>query len=169
MSDWPAVDFFYEHAGFSYDPARETLEEGRRRTAQALAEAEFWYLTTPNVEFRWRDDFEVGNHRDYFGEDSVYADHEPATCEVVELCFDGEFVDGQGCIDDADDDYRRVVEAEMVLEHMDELSRLEAIADLVDEINQTAGGIASEVGATATDIAVAIVRELAERYEVELR
>lgn len=32
--------FFYARAGWGYDPAKETEEEGRRRGARALAEAE---------------------------------------------------------------------------------------------------------------------------------
>ena len=32
--------FFYEHAGYSYDPKTETKEQGRRRSARALARAE---------------------------------------------------------------------------------------------------------------------------------
>lgn len=36
----PAEQFFYENAGWSYDPATETEEQGRRRGAVALARAE---------------------------------------------------------------------------------------------------------------------------------
>lgn len=32
--------FFFEHAGFSYDPATETPQQGRARCAKALAAAE---------------------------------------------------------------------------------------------------------------------------------
>ena len=35
-----AVEFFVENAGYSYNPKTETPEEGQRRTAMALAEAE---------------------------------------------------------------------------------------------------------------------------------
>lgn len=34
--------FFYDHAGFSYDPATETAEQGHQRTARNLAGAERW-------------------------------------------------------------------------------------------------------------------------------
>ena len=34
------VDFFYEHAGYSYDPKCETQNQGRRRCARGLAKAE---------------------------------------------------------------------------------------------------------------------------------
>ena len=35
-----ALDFFHARAGYSYDPKTETKEEGRLRTAKALAAAE---------------------------------------------------------------------------------------------------------------------------------
>ena len=34
--------FFYENAGFSYDPATETQGQGKERCAIALANAETW-------------------------------------------------------------------------------------------------------------------------------
>ncbi len=34
------VRFFYEHAGWSYDPKTETSQQGRRRCASTLAAAE---------------------------------------------------------------------------------------------------------------------------------
>lgn len=36
----PVAQFFYDHAGYSYDPAKETAELGRRRCARSLADAE---------------------------------------------------------------------------------------------------------------------------------
>lgn len=50
-----AVDFFYENAGFSYAPDRETEREGRHRCAQALADAEAWGLDN-DVVFAWGED-----------------------------------------------------------------------------------------------------------------
>ena len=35
-----ARDFFYAHAGYSYNPGNETRQQGRRRCARALAQAE---------------------------------------------------------------------------------------------------------------------------------
>lgn len=35
-----AAAFFYEHAGYSYNPATETAEDGRTRCAEKLARAE---------------------------------------------------------------------------------------------------------------------------------
>ena len=37
-----AFEFFYHWAGFSYDPKTEAPEEGRYRSAKALADAEAW-------------------------------------------------------------------------------------------------------------------------------
>jgi hypothetical protein len=39
-ADADALGFFYEHAGWSYDPATETSDEGRWRGAEVLARAE---------------------------------------------------------------------------------------------------------------------------------
>lgn len=36
----PAEQFFFTHAGYSYDPCSETPEQGRTRCAQRLAAAE---------------------------------------------------------------------------------------------------------------------------------
>ncbi len=40
MTRQTAYAFFLRHAGWSYDPAKETSIEGRRRCARVLAEAE---------------------------------------------------------------------------------------------------------------------------------
>lgn len=43
MNKLNAVEqFFYDNAGYSYDPAKETQEEGRRKCAVLLASAEQW-------------------------------------------------------------------------------------------------------------------------------
>lgn len=50
-----AEAFFYEHAGYGYDPKTETKEEGRRRGAKLLADAEQWAWDN-NYEFLWEED-----------------------------------------------------------------------------------------------------------------
>lgn len=50
-----AEDFFYEHAGYSYDPATQTPEEGHRQSARALADAERWALDN-DVTVTWERD-----------------------------------------------------------------------------------------------------------------
>lgn len=82
-----------------------------------LAEAEQWAQESGHT-FTWRDDWDIPSHVDEF---DCY-DEEPDTCEWVEI------VDADGdplgpslaCVDDATDDYRRVVEAELAWEAMPE-------------------------------------------------
>ena len=112
------VEFFLIHAGTSYNPAIETLEQGARRGAERLAAAELW-AKDAGVTCEWHDDWEVGSHRDFYGDDSAYADAEPATCEWAELLDANDVtIATLSCIDDATDEYRRVVEAELALEAM---------------------------------------------------
>jgi hypothetical protein len=47
-----SIAFFLEHAGYSYDPATETPEQGKLRSAQALADAESWAAEYGAV-FQW--------------------------------------------------------------------------------------------------------------------
>lgn len=111
-----AVKFFYEHAGWSYQTDKETSNQGRRRCARELAKAEQW-AREQNITFSWSDDWDVGNHREFYGE--AYADDEPLTCEqAAAFDPDGTCIASLGCIDDADNNYRRVVNAELALEAM---------------------------------------------------
>ena len=106
-----AVSFFFEHAGWSYDPATETPEQGRRRCAERLADSEAW-ASAMGVRFNWHEDFQI----DHAAEFDCYADGGPETCECVLATLDGECVGSLSCIDDATDEYRRVVEAEVASE-----------------------------------------------------
>lgn len=73
--------------------------------------------TERGITFRWSDDWEVGSHREFFGPGSAYENSEPDTCEQCDvLDADGELLASLGCIDDADEDYRRTVEAELLSE-----------------------------------------------------
>lgn len=107
-----ATDFFYEHAGWGYHPVKETPEEGRRRGATSLADAEAW-AKGQGVEFIWESDWSVGSHQDFYGTDSAYGDGEPETCESCIARLNGEVVASLSCIDGATAEYRRVVEAEL--------------------------------------------------------
>jgi hypothetical protein len=49
------TEFFYEHAGYSYDPAKETADQGRERCARELAKAEA-YARRAGIEFSWEVD-----------------------------------------------------------------------------------------------------------------
>lgn len=120
VPDPAAVTFFHEHAGWSYDPATQTPEQGRQQSAYRLAQAErLAVLAGADVE--WSPDWDVGSHRDFYGPDSAYEDREPETCENADLKVGNELIGSLGCVDDATEDYRRVVSAELAAEHAAEL------------------------------------------------
>lgn len=105
-----AVAFFREHAGLSYDPNRQTVESGRRTTAWLLAAAEH-RARVHGWDVEWSSDWDVDHEREY--------GYTPEVCECAILRnADGEVLASLGCVDDADDNYRRVVEAELALEAM---------------------------------------------------
>lgn len=109
----PAEQFFYDNAGYSWDPNTETREEGRIRCAKELALAEA-YAKRHDWSVVWEPDWEIGNHQEFYGGD--LRDGEPATCEVATLYDEhGECLASLGCIDDATDEYRRVVAAQLAL------------------------------------------------------
>ena len=93
----PAELFFFEHAGYSYDPKTETPEQGRTRCALRLAEAEAeadrrgWWV-------EWiADDAEEG---------------EPRWCALLRDSS-SRVLDALGGIDVCDGPYARVVAAEL--------------------------------------------------------
>ena len=80
-----------------------------------LARAEAWARES-GLEFNWEDDWAVGSHVKEYPD--AY-DAEPDECEAcVVLDADETIVASLHCIDDATDDYRRVVEAELAWEAM---------------------------------------------------
>lgn len=108
------VQWFYDRAGYSYDPKTETPEQGRERAAEILALAEAW-AEFAGLEYQWSDDWDVGSHQEFYGE--AY-DDEPETCEQVYVEGPRGTFASLGCIDGADQDYRRVIEAELAYELM---------------------------------------------------
>jgi hypothetical protein len=101
--------FFYDNAGYSYNPETETPEDGKRKGAIALAAAVRFAL-----ENGWR--FDWDNDTD-----------EPCNCgesdcdHTVEFCLltHGDTLLGSlSGICGATENYRRVVEAELALEAM---------------------------------------------------
>ena len=123
----PDQKFFFDHAGFSWDPKTETKEQGRERCAIALADAELVYLQAhrvADVGCSWEPD-----------EDSAVMWREDGekfdTCEQAVLWFgpgfnDDEVLASLGGITDADADYRRVIRAELALECLDRLQEIAA-------------------------------------------
>lgn len=104
--------FFYDNAGWSHGPD-ETPEQGRERGARLLADAERFAIAS-GWTIEWEDDWMVGDH---VVEYDCYEDGGPDTCESAILRdASGEVLAALGCIDDADDDYHRVVFAELAAE-----------------------------------------------------
>lgn len=118
--------FFFEHAGWSYNPKTETADEGRERGAIALAQAEQRFRES-SCWFEWVHDDDA--------DASFVNDWEPADREQWEA---SEHM-AEGCVlyappendhgkprvlaslwgvFDADASYRRVVEAELASEVM---------------------------------------------------
>ena len=91
--------FFYDHAGYSYDPKTETPDEGRHRCAVALADAEQRWLASGAL-------FIVDPDEDN-GPDSV---------GMLIVGPDGTVLASLWAIEGADDNYTRVVRAELALE-----------------------------------------------------
>jgi hypothetical protein len=111
-----AYNFFLKHGACSYEPAKETKQQGYARMARLLAKAERDACAL-GYTFEWEDDWTVGDHHKEYGE--CYKDGGPSTCEWCTMKDpNGKVVQSLGCIDDATRDYRRVVEAELALEEL---------------------------------------------------
>jgi hypothetical protein len=113
-----AERFFFANAGFSYNPQRETSDEGRLRCAQSLAKAEAWARAA--LSFEWSVDPDCDS--------SEFSDEQPAWnlwqclargkgAEVVAALGGIDF--GRDC-EPWGDSYKRTVEAELALEAMDD-------------------------------------------------
>jgi len=114
--------FFYEHAGYSYDPLTETPEQGKERGAKRLAQAERdsreagesyeWQIDTDSSSADWIEENEDGGKNQEPWE--VWGCiRRSAEGEVLASLWSIDFGrDGQPW----DNPYRRVVEAELALE-----------------------------------------------------
>ena len=105
-----AYHFFLKHAGYSWDPKHETRRQGRIRCAKALAQAER-DAERFGLTFVWSPDWDA--------DDSWMDKAERAKPHVWESCTcrtpDGPVASLYGIVD-ADDKYRRVIEAELAAE-----------------------------------------------------
>lgn len=107
-----AVDFFHEHAGWSYDPAVETPEQGRERCARSLAMAEDvandlgW---TYVIEHDW------DVPEDDAGSIELVASGEMVNLMVTLYNEQGDILNviGAVTVPHEDDDYVRVIKAEL--------------------------------------------------------
>lgn len=112
--------FFYEHAGYSYQAAKETAEEGRKRCARELAVAEEYALTN-GWDVRTETDPD-GPMDDDAGSVQLVAAGE-AVCLIVSLYDDDDLLlgsIGNVIVSSETDDYVRVVGAELASEAMPE-------------------------------------------------
>lgn len=105
------IAFHFMHGGWSWDPEKETQDEGRRRCAVRAAWAEK-IAEEIGLTYKWENDFSVGDHAAEYGE--VDTDGGPETCQSCTM-YDrrGHIVGSVGCVDDATPQYRRVVEADL--------------------------------------------------------
>lgn len=114
--------FFYDHAGYSYDPKTETSEQGRERGAVALAAAETWALDN-GYYFDWIED-QNGCSGCGCGSDdcacATGAAHETLGC-IMRSDTDSH-LQSLWSICGADAAYRRVVEADLALEEQTSLN-----------------------------------------------
>jgi hypothetical protein len=110
-----AEQFFYDHAGFSYDPNTQTMEEGHVETAKALAEAERKMLAGPYFA-------DIGPEYGavYDGDGGPY--YGPIWTVTLYSVEDADNPDPIGSLGgvacDDGDPYLRVVAAELALEHI---------------------------------------------------
>ena len=107
------TQFFYKHAGWSYDPKIETKTQGRWKCAHALAEAEAWAADVLTFEWKEDDDVDWSGH-DWCGR----CDNHTALGCVACWAATGEVAADLWEILDPDANYRRVIEAELACEVM---------------------------------------------------
>ncbi len=128
--------FFYEHAGFSYDPKTETVEQGKRRCSKAMEAAE-QEGKARGIEFNWMNDDMACSGCDCGDSDCACGNgtpHETLVCVAYAKCQCCGLKVARaslGGICGATDEYRRVVEAELAMEALDELSKHEEVVEEV--------------------------------------
>ena len=112
-----AYHFFYANAGYSYNPATETRAQGHRRCAKALADAEK-QIREAGISFSWEPDHFIDSSE--FSDDPdpytlwICLMHDSEGSTVGALCGIDFGRDGQPW----ENPYRRVIEAELMLEHI---------------------------------------------------
>lgn len=114
--------FFYDHAGFSYDPKTETEEQGKGRRAREMARAE-QYGREHGWVFEWRDDQDADHSfvEGWTPEEQAEwreVEHEALFCVLKDT--DGKVLESLGGIFDPTTEYGRVVEAELASEALDQ-------------------------------------------------
>jgi hypothetical protein len=118
--------FFYDHAGFSYDPKHESREQGHERCARELASAELALESERDLFIVWdHDEIDSSDFEDTDEPHPLYVallcrDCEPAKASIIrgydpaDYIFErpGEILESLGGIDlDVDGPDRRVIVA----------------------------------------------------------
>lgn len=121
-----AAAFFFEHAGYSYDPKTETAEQGRKRCAVEMARAER-DARKRGIDFTWEYDSDGCVGCDCGSDSCACATGEPHRVEtcyaIIETESIGECVASLSGICEASGDYKRVIEAELASEALAVLNR----------------------------------------------
>lgn len=111
--------FFYDNAGFSYDPKKETPKQGQYNSARRYAKAEN-EARRAGIRFEWEYDSEgcIGCDCGDCGDDACSCStSEPHEVLVCIACLpDGTVGASLGSIYGATREYRRVVEAELAID-----------------------------------------------------
>lgn len=130
MARQTAYQLFLKHAGYSYDPTKETPIQGRRRCARALARAEAW-AEREGLQYVWQDDPDTTEDDFDFPEDKAHVrEYGAVGCVLYRPCPEHgtdckhakHLASLWGITESLDnrkrDAYRRVVQAELALEAM---------------------------------------------------
>lgn len=112
--DTLAESFFYQHAGYSYDPKTETKRQGRIRCAKDYARAEA-YAKAAGWRVHWEDEQEPW--------DGDIPEPDYLFCGLL-YNAEGDILASLGMIgvNDPNDPYLRVVAAELALEAIPDFS-----------------------------------------------
>lgn len=112
--------FFYQNAGYSYDPKTETAEQGRLRCAKELADTETVGQRLGYV-FEW--EFDEYPDLSWMSDEEREQDHEVLCCRIPDPENTRHSLASLCGITDPDSRYRRVIEAELAAEAIADLDR----------------------------------------------
>lgn len=134
----PVQLFFYQNAGYSYDPKKETAEQGRIRCAEELAKAEA-EASERGWSFEWPWDESGCSGCDCGSADCPYSsgsEHETLGCVLKDE--NGKTLESLWGICSPTRNYGRVVEAELALEALTRVeAEEEALASSVRHMNDS--------------------------------
>lgn len=120
-----AEQFFYDNAGYSYDPATETSEQGRERCAREMARAEAYGREQGwEVEWAWDNNPDESFVDDWNPAEQAEWKSQEHECFVALLRDRSDNVLAScGGIFDPSKPYMQVMEAELMLEALGDIER----------------------------------------------